>query len=71
MADLLCGFRCSKPAVVDRLGGSLADITSPIYLRQIDADLPLLIIGGERDRSARAGAGRLLVDACAVPGCAR
>ena len=48
MADPLCGFRCSNQLWVDLLGG-LADITPPTHLRQIDADLPLLVIGGERD----------------------
>lgn len=48
VADPLCGFRCSNQLWVDLLGG-LADITPPTHLRQIDADLPLLIIGGERD----------------------
>uniref|UniRef100_UPI0020B14F1B serine aminopeptidase domain-containing protein n=1 Tax=Pseudomonas aeruginosa TaxID=287 RepID=UPI0020B14F1B len=48
VADPLCGFRCSNQLWVDLLGG-LADITPPTHLRQIDADLPLLVIGGERD----------------------
>ncbi|ARN42471.1 lysophospholipase [Pseudomonas aeruginosa] len=48
VADPLCGFRCSNQLWVDLLGG-LADITPPTHLRQIDAGLPLLVIGGERD----------------------
>ncbi|MFS2124373.1 alpha/beta hydrolase [Pseudomonas sp. Pseusp97] len=48
VADPLCGFRCSNQLWVDLLGG-LADITPVEHLSRIRADLPLLVIGGERD----------------------
>ncbi|MCJ8169806.1 alpha/beta hydrolase [Atopomonas sediminilitoris] len=46
--DPLCGFLCSNQLWVDLLGG-LVTITSVPALSTIDADLPVLVIGGERD----------------------
>lgn len=48
VADPLCGFICTTQLWCDLLDG-LQRITSPDNLAQIDADLPLLVIGGERD----------------------
>lgn len=45
--DPLCGFRCSNQAWLDLLGG-LQRIT-PRSLRQIDSQLPVLLIGGDQD----------------------
>lgn len=46
--DPLCGFRCTNQLWVDLLGG-LQQITPPERLAQIDAALPLLVIGGACD----------------------
>lgn len=46
--DPLCGFRCSNQLWLDLLAG-LQDITALAKLAQIEASLPLLIIGGARD----------------------
>ncbi len=46
--DPLCGFRCSNQLWLDLLGG-LQRITPVPNLAQIDSNLPLLVIGGERD----------------------
>jgi alpha-beta hydrolase superfamily lysophospholipase len=46
--DPLCGFRCSNQFWFDMLGG-LQQISKPSSLAQIDANLPLLIMGGECD----------------------
>ena len=46
--DPLCGFRCTNQLWLDLLGG-LQSITPPENLAQIENDLPLLVIGGERD----------------------
>ncbi|MFC5695609.1 alpha/beta hydrolase [Pseudomonas sp. GCM10022186] len=48
VGDPLCGFRCTNQLWLDLLGG-LQNITPPKNLAQIDPDLPLLVIGGERD----------------------
>lgn len=48
IADPLCGFRCSNQLWLDLLGG-LQQITPVEHLAQIDSQLPLLIIGGNRD----------------------
>ncbi|BAN49897.1 alpha/beta hydrolase [Metapseudomonas resinovorans] len=48
VSDPLCGFRCTNQLWLDLLGG-LQSITPPKNLAQIDPDLPLLVIGGERD----------------------
>ncbi|WP_435607810.1 lysophospholipase [Pseudomonas knackmussii] len=48
VSDPLCGFRCSNQLWIDLLGG-LEDITPPEHLARIRQDLPLLIVGGERD----------------------
>ncbi|MNQ58543.1 Non-heme chloroperoxidase [compost metagenome] len=48
VGDPLCGFRCTNQLWLDLLGG-LQNITPPKHLAQIDPDLPLLVIGGERD----------------------
>ncbi|MFI8479571.1 lysophospholipase [Pseudomonas sp. NPDC078700] len=46
--DPLCGFRCSNQLWLDLLTG-LQQITPLAKLTQIEASLPLLIIGGARD----------------------
>ncbi|WP_263139054.1 alpha/beta hydrolase [Pseudomonas sp. RIT-PI-AD] len=46
--DPLCGFDCTTQLWIDLFEG-LQDITPPTHLAQIDPDLPLLVIGGERD----------------------
>lgn len=48
IADPLCGFRCTNQLWLDLLGG-LQHISQPRNLARIDADLPLLIIGGQCD----------------------
>jgi alpha-beta hydrolase superfamily lysophospholipase len=48
IADPLCGFRCTNRLWLDLLGG-LQEITPPEKLAQIDARLPLLVIGGDCD----------------------
>ena len=48
VGDPLCGFRCTNQLWLDLLGG-LQNITPQKHLAQIDPDLPLLVIGGERD----------------------
>ncbi|WP_375737977.1 alpha/beta hydrolase [Pseudomonas boanensis] len=48
VSDPLCGFRCTNQLWLDLLSG-LQSITPPSQLTQIDPDLPLLVIGGERD----------------------
>ena len=46
--DPLCGFRCTNQLWIDLLEG-MQQITPVNSLKQIDANLPLLIIGGDRD----------------------
>ncbi len=46
--DPLCGFRCTNQLWIDLLEG-MQQITPVTHLKQIDANLPLLIIGGDRD----------------------
>ncbi len=48
IADPLCGFRCTNQLWIDLLGG-LQDITPIAHLSRIDAQLPMLVIGGECD----------------------
>lgn len=48
VADPLCGFRCTNQLWLDLLGG-LQHISQPRNLARIDADLPMLIIGGQCD----------------------
>ncbi|WP_437884196.1 lysophospholipase [Pseudomonas sp. LRF_L74] len=48
LADPLCGFSCTTQLWIDLLQG-LRQITPPRHLAQIDASLPLLIVGGESD----------------------
>ncbi|WP_027590897.1 alpha/beta hydrolase [Pseudomonas sp. RL] len=48
LADPLCGFRCTNQLWIDLFGG-LLEITPVANLAQIPHDLPLLVIGGERD----------------------
>lgn len=48
LADPLCGFRCTNQLWVDLFGG-LMEITPVSNLTRITHDLPLLVIGGERD----------------------
>ncbi|MGA4321938.1 lysophospholipase [Ectopseudomonas hydrolytica] len=48
VTDPLCGFVCTTQLWCDLLDG-LQHITPPGNLAQIDADLPLLVIGGSRD----------------------
>lgn len=57
-ADPLCGFRCTNQFWIDLLGG-LQQISTPANLSQIDASLPILIIGGECDPVS---AGKRLTD---------
>ncbi|WP_433588493.1 alpha/beta hydrolase [Pseudomonas koreensis] len=47
-SDPLCGFRCTNQLWIDLLGG-LQQISKASNLAQIDAGLPLLVIGGECD----------------------
>ncbi|MGQ7958758.1 lysophospholipase [Pseudomonas sp. SP16.1] len=58
VADPLCGFICTTQLWCDLLGG-LQQITPPANLAQIDAGLPLLVIGGGRDPVS---AGKRLAD---------
>lgn len=58
VADPLCGFVCTTQLWCDLLGG-LQQITPPGNLAQIDADLPLLVLGGSRDPVS---AGKRLAD---------
>ena len=46
--DPLCGFICTTQLWIDLLGG-LQQITPTDNLAQIDNELPVLVIGGERD----------------------
>lgn len=48
VADPRCGFACTTQLWIDLLDG-LSEITPVQNLAQIDPDLPLLVIGGERD----------------------
>lgn len=48
LADPLCGFACTTPLWINLLDG-LGDITPIRHLARIDPDLPILVIGGERD----------------------
>lgn len=48
VADPLCGFICTTQLWCDLMGG-LQQITPVKNLAQIDADLPLLVIGGDHD----------------------
>ena len=48
LADPLCGIRCTNQLWVDLFGG-LQEITPVANLARIPHDLPLLVIGGERD----------------------
>lgn len=48
VADPLCGFRCTNQLWIDLLEG-LQQITPVAHLSRIDHDLPLLVVGGERD----------------------
>ena len=60
--DPLCGFRCSNQLWVDLLGG-LQQISKASNLVQIDAALPVLIIGGACDPVSE---GKRLVDLSAA-----
>ncbi|MGH8433790.1 MAG: lysophospholipase [Pseudomonas sp.] len=60
--DPLCGFRCTNQLWLDLLGG-LQQITPVKRLAQIDAGLPLLVIGGARDPVS---AGKRLEDLAAA-----
>jgi alpha-beta hydrolase superfamily lysophospholipase len=62
LADPLCGFRCSNQLWLDLLGG-LEEITPVENLARIAPQLPLLIIGGERDPVSQ---GRRLRDLAAA-----
>ena len=57
-ADPLCGFRCTNQLWIDLLDG-LQEISKPANLSQIDASLPILVIGGECDPVS---AGKRLTD---------
>ncbi|MEK1940259.1 MAG: alpha/beta hydrolase [Pseudomonas sp.] len=46
--DPLCGFRCTNQLWIDLLEG-MQQITPVNSLKQIDANLPLFVIGGDRD----------------------
>lgn len=46
--DPLCGFICTTQLWIDLLGG-LIEISSVEALRAIDADLPIMVIGGAKD----------------------
>ena len=46
--DPLCGFICTTQLWIDLLGG-LQQITPTDNLAQIENDLPILVVGGERD----------------------
>ena len=48
VTDPLCGFVCTTQLWCDLMGG-LQQITPVENLAQIDADLPLLVIGGDHD----------------------
>ena len=48
LADPLCGFCCTNQLWIDLFGG-LMEITPVANLARIPRDLPLLVIGGERD----------------------
>ncbi|CAM3761574.1 alpha/beta hydrolase [Ectopseudomonas alcaliphila] len=48
VTDPLCGFVCTTQLWCDLLEG-MQHITPPTNLAQIDAELPLLVIGGSRD----------------------
>ena len=48
LGDPLCGFRCTNQLWIDLFGG-LREITPLASLARIPHDLPLLVIGGERD----------------------
>lgn len=65
--DPLCGFRCTNQFWVDLLGG-LQQISKPSNLKQIDASLPLLVIGGECDPVSQGKRLKDLADALAEAG---
>ncbi|MCW2267620.1 MULTISPECIES: alpha/beta hydrolase [Pseudomonas] len=48
VADPLCGFRCTNRLWIDLLMG-LEQISQPANLKQIDPNLPILVMGGECD----------------------
>ena len=48
VTDPLCGFVCTTQLWCDLLDG-LLDITPPAHLAQIDANLPVLVLGGSAD----------------------
>ncbi|UVE18888.1 alpha/beta hydrolase [Pseudomonas sp. LS44] len=48
VSDPLCGFRCTNQLWIDLLEG-LQQITPSTNLGQIAHDLPVLVVGGERD----------------------
>lgn len=70
IADPLCGFRCSNQLWLDLLGG-LQHIGRKAALKQIDPQLPLLIIAGEQDPVSRGGRLQQLAAALARSGHAR
>ncbi|MCY1284082.1 Monoacylglycerol lipase [compost metagenome] len=67
IADPLCGFRCTNQLWIDLLEG-LQQITPPAHLAKIDHDLPLLVIGGERDPVSQGKRLRDLADALRTAG---
>jgi alpha-beta hydrolase superfamily lysophospholipase len=52
LADPLCGFRCTNQFWLDLLEG-LANITPVRALARIDPQLPVLVVGGDRDPVSR------------------
>lgn len=56
VADPLCGFRCTNQLWLDLLAG-LIHISTPANLQKIPADLPVYIMGGERDPVGDMGKG--------------
>ncbi|MBJ9977126.1 alpha/beta hydrolase [Pseudomonas sp. S75] len=54
VADPLCGFRCCSQLWLDLLLG-LVQISQPGQLARIDANLPMLVIGGECDPVSAGG----------------
>lgn len=60
IADPLCGFRVSNQLWIDLLGG-LLEISSVANLAKIRHDLPLFILGGDRDPVGQAGKGLIML----------
>lgn len=56
IADPLCGFRVSNQLWIDLLGG-LIEISSPANLVCLPPELPVLLVGGDKDPVGRFGKG--------------